>query len=60
MKTDLLKGIWKIRDQIGAECDYDLNRLGKLIRREEIRAGKRLGPPRKSATRRKHSAVAAS
>jgi hypothetical protein len=59
MKNDLLKNIWEIRDQIGAECGYDLKRLGVLVRREEIKVGKRLVHPAKPAARRKHSTVAA-
>jgi hypothetical protein len=42
MKTDLLKDIRNIRDQIGAECGYDLARLGVLVRQEERTTGKRL------------------
>lgn len=59
MKNDLLKDIWQIRDQIGAECGYDLKRLGVLIHREEAKAGKRLVQPSKPAGRRKRSTVAA-
>ncbi len=42
MKNNLLEEIWKTRDQIGAECGYDLKRLGTLVRREEVKSGKRL------------------
>ena len=42
MKNDLLKEVWRVRDQIGAECGYDLKRLATLVRGEEIKAGKRL------------------
>ena len=42
MKNDLLEEIWRVRDQIGAECGYDLKRLAMLVRGEEIKAGKRL------------------
>ena len=59
MKNDLLKNVWKIRDQIGAECGYDLKRLGMLIHREEAKVGKRLVHPAKPAARRKRSAVTA-
>lgn len=58
-KADLLKDIWAIRDQIGAECGYDLKRLGVLVHREEIKVGKRLVHPPKPAARRKRSTVAA-
>jgi hypothetical protein len=59
MKNDLLKNVWEIRDQIGAECGYDLKRLGALVHREEIKVGKRLVHPPKPAARRKRSTVAA-
>jgi hypothetical protein len=59
MKNDLLKNIWKIRDQIGAECGYDLKRLGALIHREEARVGKRLIHTAKPAARRRRSTISA-
>jgi hypothetical protein len=50
MKNDLLKEVWRVRDQIAAECGYDLKRLARLVHGEEIKAGKRLvrepKPPR--------------
>jgi hypothetical protein len=57
MKKDLLQDIWRIRDQIGAECGYDLKRLGTLIQREEAKVGKRLVPSPKPAVRRKRPTV---
>ena len=42
MKNDLLKEVWRVRDQIGAECGYDLKRLATLVRNEESKVGKRL------------------
>ena len=60
MKTDLLKDIRTVRDRIGAECGYDLRRLGALVRREEGVASKRLVRAAKSSPRRtKQSAAAA-
>ena len=59
MKNDLLKNIWEIRDQIGAECGYYLKRLGALVHREEVKVCKRLVHPPKPAVRRKRSTVAA-
>lgn len=41
MKNDLLKTIWRVRDQIGAECGYDLKRIAALSKREERAAGRR-------------------
>ena len=58
MKNDLLKEVWRVRDQIGAECGYDLKRLGTLVRGEEIKVGKRLVHPPKPA-RGKRAAAAA-
>jgi hypothetical protein len=59
MKSDLLKEVWRVRDQIGAECGYDLKRLALLVRGEEVKAGKRLVQAPKKAAREKRSALAA-
>ena len=59
MNNDSLNNIWKTRDQIGAECGYDLKRLGTLIRREEIKVGNRLVLVPKTALRRKRRAITA-
>jgi len=54
MKNELLEEVWRIRDEIGAECGYDVRRLAVLIRREETKVGKRLvHAPKPSATRRR-------
>lgn len=53
MKNDLLEKVWRVRDELGAECGYNLKRLGALVRAEEIKAGKRLVPAPKAAPRRK-------
>jgi hypothetical protein len=58
MKDDLLKEVWRIRDQIGAECGYDLKRLGRLVHREEVKVGKRLIRSPKSSPHRKHPIAA--
>ncbi len=58
MKNDLLKEVWRVRDQIGAECGYDLKRLAALVRGEETKAGKRLVHTPKSV-RGKRAALAA-
>ena len=42
MKHDLLEEVWRVRDELGAECGYDVKRLALLVRREEAKAGKRL------------------
>ena len=58
MKNDLLKEVWRVRDQIGAECGYDLKRLATIVRGEEDKVGKRLVIS-KPAVRVKRAAVAA-
>ena len=58
MKNDLLKEVWRVRDQIGAECGYDLKRLATIVRGEEVKVGKRLVIS-KPAARVKRAAVAA-
>ena len=52
MKHDLLEEVWRVRDQIGAECGYDPKRLAALVRREELSAGKRLVRAAKRSVRR--------
>ena len=59
MKNDLLKEVWRIRDQLGAECGYDVKRLAALVRHEEAKVGKRLVHPAKRAARRSRSIATA-
>jgi hypothetical protein len=59
MKNDLLKEVWRVRDQMGAECGYDVTRLAALVRGEEAKAGKRLVHSPKPAGRGKRAAVTA-
>lgn len=59
MKNDLLKDVWTVRDKIGAECGYDLKRLGILVRQEEAKVGRRLVHTPKPIARRKRVAAAA-
>ncbi len=42
MKHEILEEVWRVRDQIGAECGHDLKKLAALLRREESRYGARL------------------
>lgn len=58
MKNDLLKAVWQVRDQIGAECGYDLKRLAVLVRGEETKSGKRLVPAPKASVREKRALLA--
>jgi hypothetical protein len=61
MKHELLNEVWRIRDEIGAECGYNVKRLATLIRREEAKVGKRLvRAPKPSAARRRLAAHHAS
>jgi hypothetical protein len=60
MKHTLLEEVWRIRDQIGAECGHDIRRLAILVRREEARNRKCLvRVPASPTIRRNRSAVAA-
>jgi hypothetical protein len=59
MKNNLLKEVWRVRDQIGAECGYDLKRLATLVRGEEVKAGKRLVHVPKRTAQEKRAALAA-
>src|SRR5947207_2033673 len=45
MKHEVLEEVWRIRDQIAAECGYDVDRLFKRIRELEARHKDRLVPP---------------
>jgi hypothetical protein len=56
MKHELLEDVWRIRDEIGAECGYDVKRLAELIRREELKLGRRLVRAPKPPTVRKEIA----
>ena len=42
MKHDLLEEVWRVRDQISAECGHDLKKLAAMLRREEAKYGDRL------------------
>ena len=51
MKTENpIEEVWRIRDQIGAECGYDVGRLFKRLRALEARHKDRLiqPPPRRA------------
>jgi hypothetical protein len=57
VKHELLKEVWRIRDEIGAECGYDVKRLAALIRREEAKVGRRLVRAPKPTAAHKRMAV---
>jgi hypothetical protein len=42
MKNDFLEEIWRVRDQIAAECGHDLKKLAAMPRRGEAKYGDRL------------------
>jgi hypothetical protein len=42
MKNDILEEVWRVRDQISAECGHDLKKLADMLRREEVKYGDRL------------------
>lgn len=42
MKHEILEEVWRARDKIAAECDYDLKRLAARMRRLEAKYADRL------------------
>ena len=42
MKNEFLEEVWRVRDQISAECGHDLKKLAAMLRREEVKYGDRL------------------
>lgn len=42
MKHEVLEEVWRARDQIAAECGFDLGRLAKRMRKIEARHADRL------------------
>ena len=42
MKHELLEEVWRVRDQIAAECGHDLKKLAAMLRREEVKCADRL------------------
>lgn len=60
MKHALLREVWRIRDEISAECGHDVRRLAALVRREEARNANRLVvAPKPTARKDKRAAFAA-
>ena len=52
MKHEILEEIWRVRDQISAECGYDLKKLVARMRRLEAKHADRVVSyaPRKRKT----------
>lgn len=50
MKHEILEEVWRVRDEISAECGHDLKRLAEMLRRAETKYADRLvrTPPRKA------------
>ncbi len=42
MKHEILEEVWRVRDEIAAECGHDVKRLAELLRRKEAQYGDRL------------------
>jgi len=42
MKHEILEEVWRVRDEISAECGHDLKKLAAVLRREEANYGGRL------------------
>lgn len=50
MKQEYLEEIWRIREQMAARFDYDVDRLLDHLEREQTKLGNRLvaAPPKKT------------
>ena len=42
MKHEILEEVWRVRDQISADCGHDLKKLAAMLRHEEVKYGDRL------------------
>jgi hypothetical protein len=42
MKHEILEEVWRVRDQISAECGHDLKKLAAMLAREEAKYADRL------------------
>jgi hypothetical protein len=42
LETTILEEVWRVRDQISAECGHDLKALAAMLRREESKYAHRL------------------
>jgi hypothetical protein len=57
MKHEILEEVWRVRDEISAECGHDLKKLAAMLRREEVKYGARLALPPRSARSHRGTAV---
>jgi hypothetical protein len=53
MKHELLQEVWRVRDQLAAECGHDLKRLASLVRKEEKRSKLAVTRPASASNRPK-------
>lgn len=42
MKHEILEEVWRIRDQISAECGHDVAKLAEMLRRKETQFADRI------------------
>lgn len=42
MKHEILEEVWRVREQISAECGHDLKKLAAMLRHEEAKYADRL------------------
>ena len=35
MKNPILEELWKVKDEIARECEYDLNKLAERLRKKQ-------------------------
>ena len=42
MRHEILEEVWRVRDQMFAECGHDLKAFAAMLRREEAKYGDRL------------------
>ena len=56
MKHEILDEVWRVRDQISAECGHDVKKLGAMLRREEAKYADRLAhlPIGRKPVRKRH------
>jgi hypothetical protein len=57
MKHEILEEVWRVRDQISAECGHDVKKLGAMLRLEEAKYADRLArlPIRRKPGRKRHT-----
>ena len=42
MKHEVLEEVWRVREEISAECGHNLKNLAAMLRREEANYGDRI------------------